>query len=29
MPEQDMNYFAARYAAAAAAWMEVKKKYGM
>jgi hypothetical protein len=29
MPEQDMNIFAARYTGAAAAWVEVKKKYGM
>jgi hypothetical protein len=29
IPEQDMNLFAARYAGAAAAWVQVKKKYGM
>jgi hypothetical protein len=29
IPEQEMAYFVGRYTAAAPAWVEIKKKYGM
>lgn len=29
IPDQDMNQFVTRYAAAAPAWVELKRKYGM
>jgi hypothetical protein len=29
IPEQEMAYFVSRYKAAAPAWVEIKRKYGM